>query len=151
MFDKCSIIDRETRTIVAVGIEDHGLYRLEDTSESPELTMAARNSSISSLWQQHYGHLNVHYLSQLSREGLVAGLPEIQTQHLEFVELVRLGSNTGHRSRMVTHGEPQRYYSWFKLMYVGLWIHLLLLVVGISCFLLMILVVKCGCNFLDKN
>lgn len=43
--------------------------------------MAARSTSISTLWHQRYGHLNVHYLSQLVREDLVVGLPEIQTQN----------------------------------------------------------------------
>lgn len=44
--------------------------------------MAARTSSLSTLWHQRYGHLNIQYLSQLSREVLVSGLPDIQTQHL---------------------------------------------------------------------
>ena len=44
--------------------------------------MAARQSFVSTLWHQRYGHLNVHYLSQLARDELVLGLPEIQTQQL---------------------------------------------------------------------
>lgn len=60
---KCNIVDRETHTTVAVGIEDHGLYRLVDSTSSQELAMAARSTSISILWHQRYGHLNVHYLS----------------------------------------------------------------------------------------
>ena len=79
---KCSIIDRDTRLTIAVGLEDHGLYRLLDTGDSPEVALAARVSPISTLWHQRYGHLNIQYLSQLSREGLVSGLPDIQTQHL---------------------------------------------------------------------
>lgn len=51
---------------MAVGIEDHGLYKLVDTGDSPELAMAARSSTITSLWHHWYGHLNVHYLSQLA-------------------------------------------------------------------------------------
>ena len=31
---KCSIIDRDTWLTVAVGLEDHGLYRLLDTGDS---------------------------------------------------------------------------------------------------------------------
>lgn len=42
--------------------------------------MAARRFSITSLWHQGYGYLNVHYLSQLAREELVLGLPKVQTQ-----------------------------------------------------------------------
>eukprot|EP00253_Pinus_taeda_P005669 PITA_05669 len=79
---KCSIIDRETKLTVAVGLEDHGLYRLLDTGDCPEVALAARTSPISTLWHQRYGHLNMQYLSQLSREELVTGLPDIQTQKL---------------------------------------------------------------------
>ena len=79
---KCSIIDRETRITFAVGLEDHGLYRLLDTGDTPEMAVEARVSPISTLWHQLYGHLNMQYLSQLSREGLVSGLPDIQTQQL---------------------------------------------------------------------
>eukprot|EP00253_Pinus_taeda_P011625 PITA_11625 len=77
---KCSIIDRDTSLMVVVGIEDHGLYRLLNTGDSPKVALAARISPISALWHQPYGHLNMQYLSQLSREGLVSGLPDIQTQ-----------------------------------------------------------------------
>ena len=52
---KCSIIDRETSRTVAVGLEDHGLYRLLDTGDFPEVALAARVSPISTLWHQRYG------------------------------------------------------------------------------------------------
>ena len=79
---KCSIIDKETSLTVVVGLEDHGLYRLLDTGDSPNVALAARVSPINTLWHQQYGHLNMQYLSQLSREGLVSRLPDIQTQQL---------------------------------------------------------------------
>lgn len=60
---KCNIVDGVTRITVAVDIEDHGLYRLIDFGSSQELAMAARSTSINTLWHQRYGHLNVHYLS----------------------------------------------------------------------------------------
>ena len=63
----CSIIDRGTRLTIATGLEDHGLYWLTDTSDSPEIAMAARDLSLNTLWLQRYGHLNIQYLSQLSR------------------------------------------------------------------------------------
>ena len=77
---KCSIIDRETRLTVTVGLEDHGLYKFLDTGDSPEVDLAAHVSPISTLWHQRYGHLNIQCLSQLSQEGLVSGFPDIQTQ-----------------------------------------------------------------------
>lgn len=64
-----------------MGLEDHGLYRLVDTSDSQEHPMAAKSTSINNFWHQRYGYLNVHYLSQLVREGLVVGLPKIQTRN----------------------------------------------------------------------
>eukprot|EP00253_Pinus_taeda_P033527 PITA_33527 len=88
---KCSIIDRETRLTVAVGLEDHGLYKLLDTSDSLEVALAARVSPINTLWHQRYGHLNIQYLSQLSREGLVSELPDIQTQHLGVCSACQAG------------------------------------------------------------
>lgn len=76
---KWSIIDKDTSLTVVVGIEDHDLYRLLDTGDSPEVALVAHISPISTLWHQRYGHLNMQYLSQLSREGLVSRLPDIQT------------------------------------------------------------------------
>jgi len=93
---KCSIIDRDTRLTVAVGLEDHGLYRLLDSGDSPKVALTARVSPISTLWHQRYGHLNIQYLSQLSREGLVSGLPDIQTQHLGVCGAYQTGKQ--HRS-----------------------------------------------------
>ena len=63
---KCSIIDKDTSLTVAVGLEDHGLYRLLDTDDSSEVALVARVSPISTLWHQRYGHLNIQCLSQLS-------------------------------------------------------------------------------------
>lgn len=79
---QCSIIDRETQTTVVVGREDYGLFKLVDSGDSRELAMAAKCSSVSTLWHQRYGHLNVHCLSQLVREDLVIGLLEIWIQNL---------------------------------------------------------------------
>eukprot|EP00253_Pinus_taeda_P004205 PITA_04205 len=79
---KCSIIDRDNSLTIVVGLEDHGLYKLLDTGDSPKVVLAARVSPISTLWHQQYGHLNMQYLSHLSREGLVSRLPDIQTQQL---------------------------------------------------------------------
>eukprot|EP00253_Pinus_taeda_P017030 PITA_17030 len=47
---KCSIIDRDTRLTVVVGLEDHGLYKLLDTGDSPEVALAARVSPVNTLW-----------------------------------------------------------------------------------------------------
>ena len=66
--------------MVAMGLEDHGLFQLTDFGDSQDLAMAPWRSSLSTLWHQRYGHLNVHYLSRLARDELVLGLPEIQTR-----------------------------------------------------------------------
>eukprot|EP00253_Pinus_taeda_P004299 PITA_04299 len=110
---KCSIIDREKNLTVAVGLEDHGLYRLLDTGDFPEVALAARASPISTLWHQRYGHLNMQYLSQLSREGLVTGLPDIQTQQLGICGACQAGKQ--HRSSF-TNGESWRASKKFKIL-----------------------------------
>lgn len=66
---------------MAVGIEDHGLYKLVDTGESLEHAFAAKSSFISNLWHQRYKQLNIHYLAQLVPKDLVHGLLEILTQN----------------------------------------------------------------------
>lgn len=76
---QCTITNRETQSVIAVGLEDNGLFRLADSGVSQDLAMAAQQSSFSTLWHQRYRHLNVRYLAQLARDTLVLGLPEIQT------------------------------------------------------------------------
>ena len=49
---KCSIIDRDTSLTVVVGLDDHGLYRLLDTGDSPEVALVAHVSPINILWNQ---------------------------------------------------------------------------------------------------
>ncbi len=39
---QCTITDRATKSTVAVGLEDHGLFRLTDSGDSQDLAMAAR-------------------------------------------------------------------------------------------------------------
>ena len=63
---QCTITDRATKSTVAVGLEDYGLFKLTDFGDSQDLAMTARRSSVSTLWHQRYGHLNMHYLSQLA-------------------------------------------------------------------------------------
>jgi hypothetical protein len=63
---KCYIVDRETKKIVALGVEDHELFRLVDIGQVKEHALAAKSASdISTLWHQRYGHLNLTYLSKL--------------------------------------------------------------------------------------
>lgn len=47
---KCHIVDKESKTTIVVGIKDHGLYQLVDTSESQEDALATKSSSINALW-----------------------------------------------------------------------------------------------------
>ena len=49
-----------------MGLEDHGLFRLTNSDDSRDLAMVSQWSVVSTLWHQQYGHLNVHYLSQLA-------------------------------------------------------------------------------------
>eukprot|EP00253_Pinus_taeda_P036695 PITA_36695 len=114
---KFSIIDRETSLTVAVGLEDHGLYKLLDTCDFPEVALAARASPISTLCHQRYGHLNMQYLSQLSREGLVSRLPDIQTQQLGVCGACQAGKQ--HRSSF-TNGESWHASKVLQLIHVDI-------------------------------
>lgn len=60
---KCSIVSKETRTTIVIALEDHGLYRLVNSSDFEEHAMATKSTSINNLWHQWYGHLNIHSLS----------------------------------------------------------------------------------------
>ena len=76
---KCYIVDKHTKKTVALGVEDHGLFRLVDIGHAREHALEVKSASdICTLWHQRYGHLNLTYLSQLAREKLVDGLPDIQ-------------------------------------------------------------------------
>jgi hypothetical protein len=61
---KCYIVNKETKKTVALGVEDHELFRLVDIGQVREHALAAKSSSdIDTLWHQRYGHLNLTYLS----------------------------------------------------------------------------------------
>eukprot|EP00253_Pinus_taeda_P007197 PITA_07197 len=114
---KCSIIDRENSLTVAVGLEDHGLYRILDTSDFREVALAVHVSPISTLWHHRYGHLNMQYLSQLSRDGLVSGLPNIQTQQLGVCGACQ--SSKQHQSSF-TNGESWHTSKVLQLIHVDI-------------------------------
>ena len=61
------------------GVEDHRLFQLVDSGLDKEHALATKSGlDIDTLWHQRYGHPNLNYLSQLARENLVDGLPNIQ-------------------------------------------------------------------------
>ena len=61
---KCYMVDKSTKRIVALGVEDHGLYRLVDIDRKQEHALVAKSAQdMSALWHQRYGHLSLPYLS----------------------------------------------------------------------------------------
>ena len=117
--NKCSIIDRASRTTLAFGLEDHGIYRLVDSGNSLEHAFTTESSTLSNLWHQRYGHLNIQYLAQLARDNLVHGLSNIQIQNHHVCKACQVG-NIGHHLKMVNHGRHLEYSSWSMLMYTFL-------------------------------
>jgi hypothetical protein len=76
---KCYIFDKETKKTSALGVEDHGLFKLVDIRRVKEHALAANSpSNISTLWHQRYELLKLTYLSHWTQENLVDGLPHIQ-------------------------------------------------------------------------
>jgi hypothetical protein len=61
---KCYIIDNNTKNIVALGVEDHVLFRLVDIGQSREHALTTKSAlDICTLWHHRYGNLNFNYLS----------------------------------------------------------------------------------------
>jgi hypothetical protein len=50
---KCYIVEKETKKTIALGVEDHGLFKLVDIGKVKEHALAAKSASnISTLWHQ---------------------------------------------------------------------------------------------------
>jgi hypothetical protein len=48
---KCYVVDKETKKIVALGVKDHGFFRLVDIGQVREHALASKSASdISTLW-----------------------------------------------------------------------------------------------------
>ena len=53
---KCYIVDKDTKKTVALGVEDHGLFRLVDIGQGKEHALSAKSASdIYTLWHHRYG------------------------------------------------------------------------------------------------
>ncbi|MCO5560564.1 hypothetical protein L7F22_014179 [Adiantum nelumboides] len=70
------IRDKDSRAVVCEGREDNGLYKLRDTQT---LSLYTTPASISQSWHARFGHLNYDYLRRAFKDGLVTGLPEIES------------------------------------------------------------------------
>jgi hypothetical protein len=124
-------------------------FRLVDIGQVREHALATKSASdINTLWHQWYGHLNLTYLSQLAQENLVDGLPDIQQQIQGVCGACQAGKQ--HRAPF-DEGQAWRAKRVLQLVHADVCGPMNThpsLVPGISFFLLMTTVGKCGCIFL---
>jgi hypothetical protein len=61
---ECYIVDKETKKMSGIGVEDHGLLKLLNIIWVNEHRLASKSpSNINILWHQQYENLNLTYLS----------------------------------------------------------------------------------------
>jgi hypothetical protein len=64
---KCYIIDKNTKKMISLGVEGHGIFKLVEIGQGKDHALAPKSALyIYTLWHQRYGHLNFNYLSQLA-------------------------------------------------------------------------------------
>ena len=77
--DAVDIYDMQTRSRVAIGQVNHQ-YRLYTFSEFIEPDYALLLTHVderSWIWHERFRHLNFRYMQQISKQGMVGGLPDI--------------------------------------------------------------------------
>jgi hypothetical protein len=118
-YHKCYIVDRETNKTIALGVQDHGLLKLVDTGQVKEHALKAKSASnISTLWHQRYRHLDLTYLSQLAKEKLVDGLPDI----LQKIQGVCGAFQAGKQHRtLFDEGQAWRAQTVLQLVHADMW------------------------------
>jgi hypothetical protein len=77
--DAVDIYDMQTNSRVATGEVNHQsrLYTFSEFIEPDSALLLTHADESSRIWHERFGHLNFRYMQQLSKQGMVDGLPDI--------------------------------------------------------------------------
>jgi hypothetical protein len=77
--DAVDIYDMQTNSRVATGEVNHQsrLYTFSEFIEPDSALLLTHADESSRIWHERFGHLNFIYMQQLSKQGMVDGLPDI--------------------------------------------------------------------------
>jgi hypothetical protein len=77
--DVVDIYDMQTNSKVATGGVTHQsrLYNFFEFIEPDSVLLLTHANESSRIWHRRFGHLNFRYMQQLSKQGMVEGLPDI--------------------------------------------------------------------------
>jgi hypothetical protein len=77
--DAMDIYDMQTNSRVAIGEVNHQsrLYTFSKFIEPDYVLLLTHADESSRIWHGRFGHLNFRYMQQLSKQGMVEGLPDI--------------------------------------------------------------------------
>jgi transposase InsO family protein len=77
--DSVSIFDMQDNSKIVVGEVNHKswLYTFTKFIEPDSSILLTHADDSSRLWHERFGHLNFRYMQQLSKKGMVTGLPDI--------------------------------------------------------------------------
>lgn len=79
--DSISIFDIEDNSKIVVGKANHQshVYTFTDfVAKSDSTLLLTHANDESRVWHERFGHLNFRYMQQLSKKGMVKGLPTIE-------------------------------------------------------------------------
>jgi hypothetical protein len=102
--DSMAIFEMKSNSKVTVGEVNHQsrLYTFSKFFETYSYVILAHADDCSILWHETFGHLNFRYMQQLSKKGMVTGLPDIHFSEgvcegciLDNMRISRRGRLTG--------------------------------------------------------
>ncbi|KAD1527671.1 hypothetical protein E3N88_42680 [Mikania micrantha] len=91
--DQLAIYDQRRRQMMLVPRTINRLYKVQLNIESP-ISLIAKINEVDWLWHARMGHLNFDALSQLSRKGMVQGIPKINSNIHSICDSCLVGKQT---------------------------------------------------------
>lgn len=140
---KCYIVDKETKKTIALGVEDHGLFRLVDIGQVREHALVSKVHRTSVQFGINgMGILTWHIsLSYLERIWWMDSLTSCNIFKV-YAKLAKQGSSPECHFLNGKLGEHRKSFNWtwHQSLVPGIYLCLLMTIVG-----------KCGCSFWNWN